>query len=117
MLSGVAGAAQSDRVKALCEKIAGKNSETEKPGAALAECSLAMKAFKYDALLLCDKKRYKDVIVNEIRTDYKKMLEAGATSAWETAVGAADFNNAGSLCHGWNALPIYYYSLLFARKA
>ncbi len=34
---------------------------------------------------------------------------AGSTTCWETQYGAADFNNAGSLCHGWSALPVYYY--------
>jgi hypothetical protein len=40
------------------------------------------------------------------------MLEQGATSFWETAKGEADFSGAGSLCHGWSALPIYYYETL-----
>ena len=26
--------------------------------------------------------------------------------------GDADFENAGSLCHGWSAMPIYYYNKL-----
>lgn len=117
VLSGVAGETQSDRVNALCEKIAGINSEEEKQtGAALKECSLAMKAFKYDALLLCDEARYTNAVLNEIRADYQKMLNAGATSVWETVAGAKDFDNAGSLCHGWNALPIYYYSRLLQKR-
>ena len=28
---------------------------------------------------------------------------------WETEKGAADFDFAGSLCHGWSALPVYYH--------
>jgi hypothetical protein len=36
------------------------------------------------------------------------MLAEDATSFWETEDGAAAFGNAGSLCHGWSALPIYY---------
>lgn len=118
VLSGVAGEPQSERVKTLCEKIAGIRAESAKSAAdALKEGSLSMNTFKYDALLLCDKARYTDIILEEIRADYKKMLDAGATSVWETADGAAAFDNAGSLCHGWNALPIYYYSLLLPRKA
>ena len=109
VLSGVAGEAQSDRVKALCEKIAGT-------GAAFAECSLSMKMFKYDALLYGDAARYRETILNEIRADYKTMLDAGATSVWETAEGVRAFNNAGSLCHGWSAIPIYYYCRLLPKK-
>lgn len=118
VLAGVAGEPQSERVKTLCEKIAAGNARlSDRTGAELEECSLALKAFKYDALLLCDKARYTDIILEEIRADYKKMLDAGATCVWETADGAAAFDNAGSLCHGWNALPIYYYSLLLPKKA
>ncbi len=37
------------------------------------------------------------------------MVLTGATSFWETPIGGADFSNAGSLCHAWSSLPIYYY--------
>ena len=40
------------------------------------------------------------------------MLDAGATTFWETEKGATDFDGAGSLCHGWSALPIYYLNVL-----
>lgn len=43
-----------------------------------------------------------------IRTTYGDMIRAGATSLWETQDGAPAFCNAGSLCHGWSSLPIYY---------
>ncbi len=42
---------------------------------------------------------------------WENMLERGATSLWETSAGSADFNHAGSLCHGWSALPALYYRL------
>ena len=38
---------------------------------------------------------------------FGKMLYAGATSYWETERGEADFNDAGSLCHGWSAVACY----------
>jgi hypothetical protein len=41
------------------------------------------------------------------RRVYGDMLRQGATSLWETALGAADFGGAGSLCHGWSALPVW----------
>ena len=72
------------------------------------ECSLSLKPFVYDALLKTDG-IYKDYVLSEIRQNYKTMLDNGATSAWETINGAADFDNAGSLCHGWSAIPVYYY--------
>ena len=37
------------------------------------------------------------------------MLRQGATSFWETRHGEADFAGAGSLCHGWSAIPAYFY--------
>ena len=37
------------------------------------------------------------------------MLYQGATSFWETEEGASDFGHAGSLCHGWSAMPAYFY--------
>lgn len=77
-------------------------------------CSFSMKCFKYDALLSVDE-GYKDVILEEIRIAYKKMLDAGSTTVWETEKGAVDFDNAGSLCHGWSAIPIYYYHKFFGR--
>ena len=40
------------------------------------------------------------------------MLEAGSTTVWETELGEQDFSGAGSLCHGWSAMPIYYYHTL-----
>ena len=34
------------------------------------------------------------------------------TTFWETIDGEKAFENAGSLCHGWSAMPIYYYHTL-----
>ncbi|MBE5747382.1 MAG: hypothetical protein E7352_04335 [Clostridiales bacterium] len=74
----------------------------------LIEASLSMRSFYYDALLQADEKN-KDFILNDIKTRYKKMLDAGATTFWETELGWQDtIGFAGSLCHGWSALPIYY---------
>lgn len=39
----------------------------------------------------------------------EKMIFFGASTLWETAAGGADFDFAGSLCHGWSALPVYYH--------
>ncbi len=74
--------------------------------------TLSMNAFRFDALLNEDKEKYKTAILDEIDRVYGKMLESDATSFWETEKGAADFSGAGSLCHGWSALPVYYYHKL-----
>lgn len=74
--------------------------------------SLSMKCFVYDALIQLDKAKYKDFILNDIRVAYKKMLDFGSTTVWETIDGRDAFDGAGSLCHGWSAIPIYYYSIL-----
>lgn len=102
-LAVLSGVAAGETAKAVCEKIAdGK----------MQDCSLSMKTFKYDALLKCDKAKYQSAVLEEIRQDYGKMLAAGATSVWETTDGASAFDNAGSLCHGWSAIPIVYFETL-----
>ena len=79
--------------------------------------TLSMKAFKYDALIKVDKEKYAQVILSEIDKNYNKMLDCGATSFWETELGSEDFDGAGSLCHGWSAMPVYYYNILGLNKA
>ena len=81
----------------------------------LVDVSLSMRAFYYDALLRVDEK-YKDYIIEDIKVRYKKMLDAGATTFWETELGWEDFGQAGSLCHGWSALPVYYLSVYAEGK-
>lgn len=75
----------------------------------LASCSLSMKTFKYEAYLKTNEAYYKDIVLQEIREDYGKMLAAGSRTVWETIDGASAFENAGSLCHGWSAVPVYYF--------
>ena len=74
--------------------------------------TLSMNSFRFDALLREDRTKYAPVILGELDRDYLYMLRNGATTFWETIQGSADFSDAGSLCHGWSALPIYYYETL-----
>lgn len=74
--------------------------------------SLSMKCFFYDALLAVDREVYGPFVLEQIRRRYADMLDHGATTVWEDDEGAAAFDNAGSLCHGWSAIPIYYFHLL-----
>lgn len=69
--------------------------------------TLSMRGFVYDALLKISPS-YSETVLADIRERYGRMLDCGATSFWETEVGEADFHGAGSLCHGWSALPVYY---------
>ena len=97
--------------KSLIFKILSENA-TGDYGVQVVKNSLSMDCFRYDALLNEDREKFKDVILSEIDEKYLKMLKDGATTFWETEDGAPAFGNAGSLCHGWSALPVYYYHTL-----
>ena len=84
-------------------------------GAGFDDCipdTLSMQSFRFDALLRRNREKYAPVILDEIDRTFLYMLRNGATTFWETIKGEADFLEAGSLCHGWSALPIYYYEIL-----
>ena len=87
----------------ICEKLVDQS---------LIETSLSMKSFKYDALIQCEKEKYKDAVLGEIRKNYKMMLDIDSTTVWEVIQGPSAFGDAGSLCHGWSATPVYYYQIL-----
>ena len=78
----------------------------------LVPVTLSMKCFVYDALLQTDTGKYAPWVLADIDRVWGRMIDAGATSVWETEKGAADFGGAGSLCHGWSATPVYYYKEL-----
>ena len=100
------GVADKNESKYICEKIA---------NGALSDCSLSMKCFKYDALLVTDKATWQGHVLDEIRKDYGAMVQTGNT-VWETADGASAFENAGSLCHGWSSIPVYYLQKLLGKR-
>ena len=77
--------------------------------------TLSMNTYFYDALLSFGDK-YRDFILADIKRKYLHMLDKGATTFWETELGAADFDGAGSLCHGWSAIPVYYLCRLSWQK-
>lgn len=70
--------------------------------------TLSYSIFKYEALLR-NPKKYGRFVFCDIAKIWGKMLYAGATSFWETSDGADAFGFAGSLCHGWSAVPAYLY--------
>lgn len=77
-------------------------------GEGLLPITLSHSIFKFDALLQ-DSSRYGAYVREEIERIWGKMLLDGATTFWETEKGESDFDGAGSLCHGWSAVPIYLY--------
>ncbi len=76
----------------------------------LVPATLSMLGYVYDALLAADEGNA-DYVLTDIRNNYNGMLDAGSTTVWETLDALGDFG-AGSLCHGWSAMPVYYYHRL-----
>lgn len=74
----------------------------------LIRTSLSMTVFTYEALLQNPENR--EYVLSDIHRVWGKMLQAGAQTFWETEDGEADFGDAGSLCHGWSAVPIYIFA-------
>ncbi len=70
--------------------------------------TLSHSIFKYEALMT-KPQRYARFVFNKIADEFGSMLYRNATTFWETLTGAYDFDRAGSLCHGWSAIPIYFY--------
>ncbi len=80
----------------------------------MVDVTLYSKEFEYEALSL-NLKKYGDYILKDIRTVWGKMIFEGADTFYETSEGASAFDNAGSLCHGWSAAPVYWYRVLFGK--
>ena len=97
-------AADKDTAKRIAEKLLVHKG--------VVDVSLSMRTFYYDALLLVDREKYKEYVLADIERLYTPMLECGNGTVWETVLGESDFDNAGSMCHGWSAIPIYYYNIL-----
>ncbi len=50
-----------------------------------------------------------DYCLKDVEETFSKLLFQGATSYWETGNGEADFDDAGSLCHGWSSVVCYLF--------
>lgn len=90
----------------LAEKLA-QVRELLKKNSSLLPVTLSYSIFKYDAIMTDPQNR--DWVMDDIADIWGNMLFNGATTFWETAQGASDFHNAGSLCHGWSAVPLHIY--------
>ncbi|GAA3405171.1 family 78 glycoside hydrolase catalytic domain [Paenibacillus hodogayensis] len=73
-----------------------------------APVTLSYSLFKFQALL-GEPDLYGAAVFDTIAEQWGNMLFNGATSFWETLDGADAFGQAGSLCHGWSAIPVYFY--------
>lgn len=107
-LAILCGAAIGEVTDCICLSLVNESSP-------LVKTSLSMKGFKYDALLKADADAFSSFVIDDIKRIYSKMLDADATSVWETEDGEKAFDRAGSLCHGWSALPIYYFHKLLKK--
>jgi hypothetical protein len=73
----------------------------------LVKISLSNSLFKFEALL--QDRKYSNRVLDLIEKTWGYMLYNKATTFWETIKGADYFEFAGSLCHGWSAIPLYVY--------
>lgn len=113
----------SDLGSVLCNSIAiliglgdEKTAEKMLSDKSLVPVTLSMHTYFYDALLQTNI-NYSAFVVEDIKKKYGRMLAEGATTFWETEKGWRDFDNAGSLCHGWSAIPAYYLPRLVLGEA
>lgn len=83
------------------------------PNSGLAEAGLSQTLYIFKALLSAGETHH-PYILDRIDRTWGEMLNSGATSFWETNLGASDFSNAGSLCHGWSAVPVYVLFRIFS---
>ncbi len=49
-------------------------------------------------------------MLEKIQSHYGAMLNAGAETWWEVSIGKEYGGGAGSLCHGWSAMPAWFES-------
>ena len=72
------------------------------------EITLSQTLYKYEALMAAGDAA-REFVLRSVEDEWSKMLKAGATSFWEMREGWRAFDNAGSMCHGWSAVPVYIY--------
>lgn len=69
--------------------------------------TLSQSLYKFEAIL--QETVLGSEIMDVIAEQWGGMLFKNATAFWETLKGGWDFDGAGSLCHGWSAIPAYIY--------
>lgn len=96
-----AGVCPENIAALLRQRIASENNGLEKT-------TLSYSIYKFSALLE-EPDKYASLVFDKIAEDWGDMLYKGATSFWETIEGSRGFDNSGSMCHGWSAVPAYFY--------
>lgn len=95
-----AGFVPEERKARLCSVL--KN-----PEGVVVDMTFAALQLKYDAIIECDGNP--NWCIDDICQKFGGMIFKGATSYWETENGEADFEDAGSLCHGWSSVVCYVF--------
>lgn len=86
----------------------------KEPEGRVVDMTFAALQLKYDAIIENDGNT--DWCINDICKIFGGMLFKGATTYWETGYGEADFNDAGSLCHGWSSVACYVFDKYLHSK-
>jgi glycogen debranching enzyme len=74
------------------------------------QTTLSQSLYKYEALRAAGGAAER-AMRKSLDETWSVMLDAGATSFWEVSEGWKAFGSAGSLCHGWSAVPVYFYGV------
>ncbi|MBR2904134.1 MAG: hypothetical protein IKC37_05770 [Clostridia bacterium] len=94
------------------ERIAALANVLKAPEGKVVDCTYSTLVIKYEAIIKADGNA--DYCVEDICKQFGGMILQGATSYWETALGEADFDDAGSLCHGWSSVACYIFAKYLA---
>ncbi|MFR1982397.1 MAG: hypothetical protein ACLS4Z_00645 [Christensenellaceae bacterium] len=102
-----------------CENMSKERQKTlseilKNPEGKVVPMTFAAFQLKYDGIVKAEGDV--DWCIEDVCETFGKMLFAGATSYWETALGEADFADAGSLCHGWSAVACYVLDKYMGQK-
>ena len=98
----------------MCDIIEKENMETarrnllKKPKEMMSVCAPFAMQFYYEAL---EKLNEPEAVLDSIRKSYQPMIDAGATTVWETFDGSTMSKHGfptRSHCHAWSASPIYF---------
>ncbi len=89
----------------LAEELRAKLADPRNP---FTKVTLSHYIYKLDALMM-EPEKYYMCVEKHIMDVWGGMILEGATSFWETIDGGDAFSKAGSLCHGWSAVPVYFW--------